>query len=154
MTDKKTKPKRHPVILVSACLIGVSCRYDGRIKTSAAVLKLAKRAALVPVCPEQLGGLPTPRPGCQIVGSRVRTEAGEDRTAAYRRGAEAAADIADLVGAKTAVLKSKSPSCGIGQIKDGTFSGALKRGDGVTARLLRRRGLRLFDEHDVENGKI
>ena len=115
-------------ILVSACLLGLRCRYDGSAKADARVLALAKTRALIPVCPEQLGGLPTPRPPAERVESRVLAANGTDVSAEFARGAEETLRLAQLFGCKTAVLKARSPSCGNGEIYDGTFSGRITRG--------------------------
>ena len=104
----------------------------------------------MPICPECDGGLPVPRPAGERVGESVETKDGRDLTAFYRRGAEIALRKAKTSGAKIAVLKSKSPSCGVGRIYDGSFSGNLTDGDGVTAELLRANGLELYTERDLE----
>ena len=124
-------------ILISACLLGMPCRYDGASKPHPLAAALAQRHELVPVCPEQLGGLPTPRPPAERQGEAVRTQAGADVTEQYRRGAEEAARLCRLLGCQAAVLKERSPSCGSGEIYDGTFTGARVPGDGVTAERLR-----------------
>jgi len=126
-------------ILISACLLGVRCRYDGASKPHPDVAELAKQHVLVPVCPEQLGGLPTPRVPAERQGKSVVTRCGTDVTEPYRRGAEETLALCELLGCEAAVLKERSPSCGCGQIYDGTFSGTLCAGDGVTAELLKDR---------------
>ena len=137
-------------ILVSACLLGAACRYDGKSVPCEAVLRLARRGAcLVPVCPEQLGGLPTPRTPAERRGESVVTRDGRDVTAEYRRGAEQALSLARLLGCTRAILKSRSPSCGCGQIYDGSFSGTLRPGEGVAAQLLREGGLVVCTEQDL-----
>ena len=128
-------------ILVSACLLGVPCRYDGQSKAHPLARALCEKHHAVPVCGEIFGGLPTPRPPAEIQGDRVVTRDGRDVTEAYRRGAEAAAQLARLTGAQAAVLKERSPSCGSGAVYDGTFSGVLTEGWGITAALLRQQGL-------------
>ena len=133
-------------ILVSACLLGVPCRYDGQSKAHPLARALCEKHHVVPVCGEIFGGLPTPRPPAEIQGDRVVTRDGRDVTEAYRRGAEAAAQLARLTGAQAAVLKERSPSCGSGAVYDGTFSGTLTEGWGVTAALLRQQGLRVVGE--------
>ena len=135
-------------ILVSACLLGLRCRYDGNEKTDARVLALLKRRALVPVCPEQLGGLPTPRPPSERLGDRVLAKDGADVTDAFRRGAEETLRLIRALGCREAVLKARSPSCGCGTIYDGTFSGRVVPGDGVTAALLVENGVRVLTEED------
>lgn len=133
-------------ILVSACLLGVPCRYDGQSKAHPLARALCEKHHVVPVCGEIFGGLPTPRTPAEIQGDRVVTRDGRDVTEAYRRGAEAAAQLARLTGAQAAVLKERSPSCGSGEIYDGTFTGTVVEGWGVTAELLRREGIPVLGE--------
>ena len=121
------------MILISACLLGCACRYDGKSKPHPLAQELARQGLAVPVCPEQLGGLPTPRAPSERQGERVVSSLGADVTAQYRRGAEETLRLAELYGCTTAVLKERSPSCGSGEIYDGTFTGTLTDGDGVTA---------------------
>ena len=137
-------------ILVSACLLGVNCRYKGDGKRNERILELSKKHTLIPVCPEQLGGLPTPREPTEQQGGRVINKAGQDVTQAYRSGAEAALYIAKLNHVKFAVLKSRSPSCGSGMIYDGSFSGKLIGGDGVCAALLKQNGIEVFTEDELD----
>ena len=137
-------------ILISACLLGASCRYDGRSKPHPEVLKLAERHQLVPLCPEQLGGLPTPRMPSERQGERVVTADGTDVTEQYQRGAEEALRLCRLLGCDVAVLKERSPSCGKERIYDGTFSGTLADGWGVTAELLRQNGIPVYGESEIE----
>ena len=112
-------------ILVSACLLGVRCRYDGASRPNEAVLRLMEQHTLIPVCPEQLGGLATPRPPAERQGDAVRTQSGADVTEQYRRGAEEALGLCRLYGCQAAVLKERSPSCGCAGIYDGTFTRTL-----------------------------
>ncbi|HJC58607.1 MAG TPA: DUF523 domain-containing protein [Candidatus Eisenbergiella intestinipullorum] len=135
-------------ILVSACLLGVCCRYNGTGEANARVLELRKRHHLIPVCPEIYGGLATPRPPAERVEERVLTEDGTDVTAQYRKGAEEALRLAETLGCTAAVLKARSPSCGKGRIHDGTFSGGMTNGDGMTAQLLSAHGIRVYLETD------
>jgi uncharacterized protein YbbK (DUF523 family) len=147
-------------VLVSACLVGVPCTHTGVAKTRAWALKLVAEGRAVPVCPEVRGGLPIPRPEAEIVGgdgadvvegrARVVGVGGEDVTANYLRGAEAARAAAARTGATVAILKARSPSCGCGAIYDGTFEGGLVNGDGVTAAVLKRAGLQVVGDEDVE----
>lgn len=137
-------------LLISACLLGCPCRYDGASKEHPLAKELARRYELVPVCPEQLGGLPTPRPPAERRGDLVVTRDGTDVTARYRRGAEETLRLCRLLGCGAAVLKERSPSCGRGEIYDGTFSGALVPGDGVTAELLSAQGLPVYGESQIE----
>lgn len=113
------------------------------------MIALASTYRLVPICPEACGGLSTPRPPAELRGDRVVTEAGDDVTDAYARGAAAAVELARAVGARRAVLKARSPSCGSTQVYDGTFSRTLRHGDGVTAAALRSAGVEVTSEEDV-----
>lgn len=135
--------------LCSACLLGVNCRYDGRNKRNEKVMELSKREKLVPVCPEELGGLGTPRETSERRGRKVFTKSGKDVTENFLRGANAALDIARKNGIKDAIMKQKSPSCGCGQIYDGTFSGKLTEGDGVTTELLKANGIKVITGEDL-----
>lgn len=137
-------------LLVSACLLGVPCRYDGKSKPDTAVLSLRERHTLVPVCPECLGGLPTLRIPSERRGDRVVTQSGSDVTDAYRRGAEQTLRMASACDA--AILKERSPACGSRQIYDGSFSHRLLAGRGTAAELLLAAGLRVFSEEDVRGG--
>lgn len=133
-------------ILVSACLLGISCRYDGKSKPHPAVLALQGQHQLIPVCGEIFGGLPTPRTPAERVGDRVLTEDGRDVTQEYHRGAEEVLALARRLDCKVALLKERSPSCGTGEIYDGSFTRTLTAGDGVTAELLRASGIAVFGE--------
>ena len=135
--------------LCSACLLGVNCRYNGKNALNKKVVELLEKETLIPVCPEQLGGLPTPREPAEIVGKRVITKSGKDVTENFMRGARETLKIAKLFDVKEAVLKQGSPSCGCGRIYDGTFSGRTVRGDGVTAALLKRHGIKVVTEEDL-----
>lgn len=136
-------------ILCSACLLGVRCRYDGKGKASDKVLALLDRHQLIPVCPEQLGGLSTPRPPCEMgADGRIRSESGEDKSAAFERGADEALRLFELTGCEAALLKARSPSCGKGLIYDGTFSGALTQGNGALAQRLLHEGIPVYTEDD------
>ena len=135
-------------ILISACLLGVPCRYDGKGKADERLLALAKTHTLIPVCPEQLGGLSTPRPPAERNGEQVITQSGADVTDAFRRGAEQTLFLARLLGCKTAILKANSPSCGSGSIYDGSFEKRLIPGDGITAALLKEHGITILSEQD------
>ena len=137
-------------ILVSRCLLGDPCRYDGASRPCPAVEALRARYDLIPICPERDGGLPVPRVPCERRGDCVVSKDGRDLTAPYRLGAERALERAKESGANVAVLKSNSPSCGVGRIYDGTFSGNLTDGDGVTAELLKAAGIELYTESDIE----
>lgn len=137
------------MIIVSACLAGMHCRYDGGEKSNNEVIRLVAEGKAIPVCPEQLGGLPTPRLPCEIVNGKVMRKDGMDVTAEFERGAQDALTLAKLSGAKSAILKAKSPSCGAGFIYDGSFSGSVIPGDGVFAALCRQNGLSLQTEEDL-----
>ena len=143
------------IYLISACLLGTPCRYDGQSKgPSAGIRDLLREDTLIPVCPEILGGLPTPRPPAerQADGS-VRTADGKDLSAAYRRGAEEVLRLARLFRADGVILKDKSPSCGTDGIYDGSFSKKLRSGMGVTAQLLRAAGIPLYSEKHLPTKK-
>ena len=135
-------------ILVSSCLLGEPCRYDGQSRPAPVIQELQNRGyTLIPVCPEVLGGLPTPRPPAELQpDGRILSRAGQDVTAAYRAGARQALKIALAHRCAAAVLKEKSPSCGSGLVYDGSFSGQLAPGWGETARLLQTHGIRVFGE--------
>ena len=137
------------VLLMSACLMGVHCRYDGGCKVLPELPQLMEQYHVVPVCGEVLGGMTTPRIPSERVGDKVLNRAGEDVTAAFQRGAEEILRLAELYGAKKALLKERSPSCGSGRIYDGSFSGTLTDGWGVTAELLRCKGIAIFGESRV-----
>ena len=136
-------------VLVSACLLGVSCRYDGQSKAYPLVEELCRRHEVVPVCPEQLGGLPTPRVPAERQGAQVVTKEGGDVTAQYLRGAAEAVHLARKLGCTVAILKERSPSCGSGEIYDGSFTGALTAGFGTAAEALRAAGIRVMGESQL-----
>lgn len=152
-------PDAEPILL-SACLAGIPCTHAAEAKTRAWALKLIAEGRAVTVCPEVAGGLPVPRPEAEIHGgaggdvldgnARVVGVDGEDVTANYLSGAEAALAAARRSGARLAILKARSPSCGCGAIYDGTFTGSLVPGDGVTAAALKREGLDVLTDEDVE----
>lgn len=137
-------------ILISACLIGEMCRYDGESKPIQEIQELCHRHTVLTICPEEAGGLPTPRPPAerQKDGS-VKNETGMDVSDAYHRGAYAALVIAKSEGCALAILKERSPSCGKGEIYDGTFTHALTAGDGVTAALLTEHGIPIIGETEA-----
>lgn len=141
--------KRNMNILVSACLLGVECRYDGRGVLMSQAEELLSRHHLIPVCPEIMGGLATPRTPAERVGAEVITRDGEDVTAAYEKGAWEVLKLAQLYGCQAAILKERSPSCGSGQVYDGTFTGTLTKGDGVCAACLKEHGIRVYGESQV-----
>lgn len=139
-------------LLVSACLLGVNCRYNAEPKALPDDLlsRLLERHTVVPVCPEQLGGLTTPREPSERQGTRVVMRSGRDVTAAYARGAQEALRLARQFGCTAAVLKERSPSCGHGEIYDGTFTGTRTAGDGVTAALLLENGITVYGESEID----
>ena len=136
-------------LLVSACLLGVNCKYSGGNNYCSQVAALGENHTLIPVCPEQLGGLPTPRTPVERVGDRVLTQDGRDLTEAFERGAAETLRLAQRLGAEGAVLKARSPSRGCGQIYDGTFSHTVIPGDGVTAEALKKAGYGLCTELEL-----
>lgn len=147
MTDRKREMDQKPALIVSACLLGVACNHEGEAAKRTLRDRLEERYRLVPVCPEVLGGLPSPRPAAEIQpDGRVVNVDGADVTAAYRRGAEAAVSSALASGATRAVLKARSPSCGSSQVYDGTFSGRLVDGEGIAAAALREVGVEITSE--------
>lgn len=137
-------------LLVSACLLGVPCRYDGKAKMHDGVLSLLGRHTLIPFCPEIYGGLPTPRPASERLGERVVAKTGSDVTEQFRRGAGEALRLCRLYGCEAALLKERSPSCGHGVIHNGLFDGGLVEGDGVTAALLVQNGIAVYGESEWE----
>jgi uncharacterized protein YbbK (DUF523 family) len=143
------------MIIVSACLAGVKCRYNGTAFPCAKVVKLVAAGQAIVVCPEVLGGLPVPRPPAEIADERVITVNGLDVTGEYRAGAAAALRIAMEAGCDQAILKARSPSCGSGRIRDGSFSGRMADGDGVFASLLKQAGIVVYtDEEYIGNLKV
>jgi len=141
--------KARSIKICSACLLGIICRYDEKYKPNEKVINLAKKEILIPVCPEQLGGLPTPRGGVELKEKMAITKSGKDVTNNFTKGAEQVLQIAKTLGIKDAILKQRSPSCGCGQIYDGTFSGKIIKGDGITAALLKKNGIKVISEEDL-----
>lgn len=139
-------------ILVSGCLFGWRCRYDGEAVPCAAPLFLVWKAQgrLIPFCPEVWGGLPTPRTPAQRTGGLVRTRAGADVTAFYEKGAREAVRLARAHEAVCAIFKESSPSCGTHAVYDGTFTGVKVPGQGMAAAALVRAGFRVFSEQQTE----
>ena len=136
-------------ILISGCLLGICCRYDGNGKLIDNFEELSKKHHLIPVCPEQLGGMTTPRLPAEIAGTRVIMKDGSDVTAAFTRGAIETLRLAKLYGCTVAILKERSPSCGSNIRYDGTFSGALTTGDGITAGLLKANNITVYGESEI-----
>ncbi|MBQ8147056.1 MAG: DUF523 domain-containing protein [Clostridia bacterium] len=137
-------------VLVSACLLGEKCRYDGRSKPNEAVINKLKEYNVIPICPEVMGGLSTPRNPSEIIGDKVIMINGRDVTLEYKRGAEIALNIALKNKCEFAILKARSPSCGKGLIYDGTYSGTLTKGNGICAELLMKNGIAVLDEEEIE----
>ncbi|HHH12338.1 MAG TPA: DUF523 domain-containing protein [Candidatus Moranbacteria bacterium] len=135
--------------IVSACLAGVKCAYDGKDRLCPKVAALVRAGKALLICPEQLGGLSTPRPPAERVEEKVLTASGEDVTAFFRRGVAEAVALARLVGAEEAILKARSPMCGSGEIYDGTFSRTLKKGDGCLAQALKKEKITVRTEEDL-----
>ncbi len=133
-------------ILVSACLLGENCKYNGGNNKNEDVIKLGNKHTLVPVCPECFAGLSIPRVPSEIKDGRVFSKDGKDVSAEFYDGAEKTLYIAEEKGCQLAVLKERSPSCGFGEIYDGSFTGTLKRGNGITAQLLSDHGITVIGE--------
>lgn len=143
------------MILVSACLAGLCCRYDGRDNEVAWVRELVASGQALPFCPEQLGGLATPREPSEIRredfgACKIFSRDGRDLTDAFLAGAREGLKLAELVGARTAILKERSPSCGVRRVYSGRFEGVLVPGEGVTSSLFRARGIMVFSEEEQE----
>lgn len=144
MLERKDTP-----IIVSGCLAGLRCNYKGETKPHPGVIKLVEEGKAIPLCPEQLGGLTTPRAPAERLGSKVVTKDGEDVTEQFERGAEEVAKIVEITGAKRVILKARSPSCGVGYTYDGSFCDRLIERDGVTAEKLRELDVVLLTEEDL-----
>ena len=137
-------------ILVSACLLGVNCRYDAKkINVGTDMHKLMEKHELIPFCPEVYGGLTTPRAPSEIRNGRVYSSQGTDVSENFTRGANEALELAQRMGCEAAVLKERSPSCGSDKIYDGTFSGIQIDGDGMTAAILKKAGIPVFGETQI-----
>lgn len=136
-------------VLISACLLGVRCRYDGQSKRYDGIEKLIDKYNLIPVCPEIMGGLQTPRAPAERVGDRVICNDGCDVTAQYEAGAKEVLRLAKLFSCKLAVLKANSPSCSCSKVYDGTFTRRLVDGMGVAAQLLTENGIKVIDETEI-----
>jgi len=137
-------------IIVSACLAGINCRYDGKNNYNEKIKKIIDAGyEIVFVCPEQLGGLATPRPPAEIKKDKVFTKGGRDVTYQFQKGANETLKIAELLDIKVAILKGKSPSCGSSMVYDGTFSNKIVEGEGVTSKLLKKNGIKVINEYDL-----
>lgn len=144
--------------IVSACLAGIKCRYDGNSSDNEFVMNLILEGQAIAVCPELLGGLKTPRPACEVITGdngrrRVVTKDGQDFTKEFAEGAMKTLEVAKKEGITKAILKSKSPSCGCGLIHDGTFTGAMISGNGLTADLLIKSGIAVYTDKQIEELK-
>lgn len=135
-----------PNVLISACLIGCNTRYKGDSNIIPELNELMEKYNLIPVCPEQLGGLSTPRDPSEIINGRVISCNGRDVTDEFSRGAAEALHLAKLYNCSLAILKERSPSCGFGAVYDGTFTGHLVSGNGITAQLLSENGIAIIGE--------
>jgi uncharacterized protein YbbK (DUF523 family) len=135
--------------IVSACLVGINCRYNGTNAYCKEVADLVRNGQAIPICPEQFAGLPTPREPVEIVGERIISMEGTDYTRQYWTGCSEAMRIVNLVDPDEAILKSKSPTCGCGRIYDGTFTRNLKHGDGILTQMLKKRGIKVRSEEDL-----
>ena len=136
-------------VLVSNCLLGINCRYNGEARQNDKVIEFLKNKEVIGICPESAGGLAIPRDPSEIVGNRVISKSGKDVTAEYLKGAEIALKLAQDNKVDLAILKAKSPSCGVGLVYDGTFSKTLIQGNGVTADLLIKNGFKVITEEDL-----
>jgi uncharacterized protein YbbK (DUF523 family) len=138
--------QNYPHTVVSACLAGLNCRYDCQNKEKIDIIEMVKRGEAIAVCPEQMGGLATPRPAAEMVGEMIITNQGIDVTNQYENGAQEALKLVRLYGINKAILKSHSPMCGVHKVYDGSFSGELKAGSGVFAQLLSQNGFELIEQ--------
>ena len=138
-------------ILVSACLLGENCRYSGGNNRNERVLAFVQEHVVIPVCPEVMGGLSTPRPPAEIVNDVVINREGVNVDTEYRLGAQRTLEIALREGAELAILRSRSPSCGVKEMYDGTFSGKLVPGMGVTALALYHAGIPVYDDEHIDD---
>ena len=146
-------------VLISACLLGVECRYDGKSKPCKKAIELLRKEHIIPVCPEQLGGLPTPRIPSEVMNgegkevlmgkNKVINKKGQDVTKYFIKGAKETLRIAKITNSKTFIGKSKSPSCGLSKTYDGTFSNTLTKGDGVTVALFKKNNIKVITEKDI-----
>ena len=150
MSSRLQSGQQRPLLVVSACLTGCPCRYDGQSNTVPELARLHEQGLCLTVCPEVLGGLPIPRTPCEIRGQRVISRDGTDCTPQFVKGARLALRQALQQELRVAVLKARSPSCGAGAVYDGTFSHTLRQGDGLFAAMLRREGFALYNEENFQ----
>lgn len=137
------------MILISACLCGCDCKYNGGNNADERCIEMLKSGNAIPVCPEQLGGLNTPRIPAEIVGDKVISKSGADVTKEFLKGANETLKLAKLLNIKKAILKEKSPSCGSRYIYDGSFKGKKIKGEGLTTKILRENGIEVISENDI-----
>lgn len=138
-------------LLISACFLGVNCRYDGSSNAlpKATIEKLKTKFDLIPICPEIYGGLPTPRAPAERTADRIMSKDGSDVTDCFVKGSEIALKFAQQFNCQAALFKERSPSCGCGKIYDGTFSGNIIAGDGIVTELLKKNGVRVYGESKI-----
>ena len=137
-------------LLISACILGINCKYNGKNNYNPLVEKLKERYILIPICPEEMGGLSTPRNPSEILNDKVISSAGDDVTNNFFDGANKALDIAKKENISKALLKEGSPSCGSNYIYDGTFTKTKINGMGITARLLKNNNIKIYTEDEIE----
>ena len=137
------------VILVSACLLGHNCKYNGKNNKNEKVLEYTKDKYVIPVCPEVFGNLSIPRLPSEIIGNKVVNKRGKDVTNNFIDGANKTLEIAKKLNVKRALLKQKSPSCGCGKIYDGNFTNTIINGDGITTRILKENNIEVITEEDL-----
>lgn len=155
MSEEKPTKKQPPMVLVSACLLGIACRYDGESKPNERLLQYNRRFSLIPYCPETYGGLATPRPAAEIQpDGRVVNEEGVDVSAAYQKGAEHAVTLCRDFHIRYAILKSRSPACGPESSYDGSFTHTLTKRPGCMAAALMAAGVQVFSDEAFEEGMI
>ena len=148
---KPTTNKAKEKIAVSACLLGVACRYDAKSKKHEAVCRYLEDKEVFLICPEVMGGLTIPRKPCELQNGHAINEQGEDMTIYYQKGAEEVEALMKREGIELALLKSKSPSCGHGFIYDGTFTKTLVEGDGICAKWLLKHGFKVISSAEFED---
>lgn len=145
--------------LVSACLAGINCRYNGGDTKNAEIEELVRCGKAIAICPELIAGLDTPRASCEIIvaddgSKKVVSKEGKDFTEVFRDGAQKTLEIVQVIGITTAILKSRSPSCGYGQVYDGMFSRNLREGNGFTADLLMKNGIEIYTEENIKEMNV
>ena len=138
-------------ILISACLVGDNVKYNGGNNKNPLIDQLLEKYELVPFCPEVEGGLPIPRHPCEQKGDQVINDIGEDVTSQFEKGAELAYNICLFLKIKKAILKERSPSCGVHSIYDGSFSHKAINGMGVTAKYLKEKGIEVYNEEEIDS---